>query len=178
MTVAVGGLWWYGTNGVGPPADLDQARGTFSGPLRIERRPDAFRWLVFDAFTYVSLAGWAVTVMAGFVTDGASVPRPLWWLWPPLGGQYDRSAVVHDYLYKHAEDFAGLTRWQVDRLMLEMMQVDGVGWWARRAIYAGVVAGGWVTWNRYRSETTYVSVPDEVIPSSAFAAGDRAPALS
>lgn len=33
----------------------------------------------------------------GFVTDGASVPRALWWLFPPTG-RYFLAAVVHDYL--------------------------------------------------------------------------------
>jgi len=37
------------------------------------------------------------TVPAGFVTDGATVPRFLWPLFPPVG-RYLAAAVLHDYL--------------------------------------------------------------------------------
>ena len=35
-------------------------------------------------------------IMAGFTSDGASVPRFLWRLYPPFG-KYLEAAVVHDY---------------------------------------------------------------------------------
>ena len=40
----------------------------------------------------------AVHVPAGFVTDLASIPWPLWWHLRP-DGQYALAAVIHDYLY-------------------------------------------------------------------------------
>lgn len=42
-------------------------------------------------------SGRLVEVPAGFVTDGASVPRAFWALLP-VWGRYSRAAVVHDYL--------------------------------------------------------------------------------
>lgn len=44
---------------------------------------------------------WRVTepflrVPAGFISDGASVPRPLWWFLDPAGEAFE-AAVVHDY---------------------------------------------------------------------------------
>ncbi|MCJ2121802.1 DUF1353 domain-containing protein [Methylobacterium sp. J-077] len=39
-----------------------------------------------------------VLVESGFVTDLASVPRPLWSIFPPTG-RYAYAAIVHDYLY-------------------------------------------------------------------------------
>lgn len=41
-----------------------------------------------------------VTIPKDFVTDGASVPRLLWWLLPPTGVYFDE-AVLHDYLVRY-----------------------------------------------------------------------------
>lgn len=35
-------------------------------------------------------------IPAGFVTDGASVPRPLWWFIDPAGEAFE-AAIVHDF---------------------------------------------------------------------------------
>lgn len=40
-----------------------------------------------------------VEVHEGFVTDFASVPRPLWW-WIAPWGRHGRAAIIHDYLYQ------------------------------------------------------------------------------
>ena len=40
-----------------------------------------------------------VTVPAGFVTDGASVPEALQWTFEPFSDEYATACVVHDYLY-------------------------------------------------------------------------------
>ncbi|WP_062120568.1 DUF1353 domain-containing protein [Aureimonas sp. AU40] len=39
-----------------------------------------------------------VIVPVGFVTDGATVPRCLWWFLPPWGTRESKAAVVHDFL--------------------------------------------------------------------------------
>jgi hypothetical protein len=41
------------------------------------------------------------TVKAGFVSNGASVPRIFWWLEPPAGRLFE-AAVLHDYMYSNA----------------------------------------------------------------------------
>ncbi|MBL4831140.1 MAG: DUF1353 domain-containing protein [Aliivibrio sp.] len=41
------------------------------------------------------------TVPARFETDGASVPRALWWLFSPAGVLFQAS-VIHDHLYSNA----------------------------------------------------------------------------
>lgn len=84
-------------------------------------------------------------VPAGFKTDLASIPQILWNILPPFG-RYDAAAVVHDYLYQHN----GVTRGEADAILHEAMHVLRVGRAKRWAIYYGVRATGWVTWNRYR----------------------------
>ena len=138
------------------------APGSFSGPLRLEKVDNQRLWLLLEPLTYWPLAAEAVMVPAGFLTDGASVPRLLWALYPPFGGEYDRAAVVHDYLYRFAELYHGndhghISRGQADDLMLEMMEVDGFRPSGRRTVWSGVRVGGWVSWRRYRKaaqETT------------------------
>lgn len=40
-------------------------------------------------------------VEKGFITDFASVPKWLWWLFPPRkGNEADIAFIVHDYLYR------------------------------------------------------------------------------
>jgi len=51
-----------------------------------------------------------ITIKAGFRTDGASVPRLLWGLFPPNRTDYLPCAVIHDYLcdleeYKKADEY-------------------------------------------------------------------------
>jgi Protein of unknown function (DUF1353) len=98
-----------------------------------------------------------VDVPVGFRTDGASVPRIFWNLYPPWG-PYGKPAGVHDYLYQKRliTQPASLTarryveRAEADSILRDAMQVVGIGWWTRHVIYVGVRAGGWVTWDKYR----------------------------
>lgn len=67
---------------------------TFVGPLKLQAgEVDAWaRWTLLEPLQYES-----IIVPTGFETDGASIPRPLWWFLPTWG-RYSRAAVVHDYL--------------------------------------------------------------------------------
>lgn len=112
-------------------------------------------WRTTRAITYhVGSLGsaWTITVPSGFDTDGASVPRLLWIVWPPLGGDYDQAAVLHDYLYR--TQFMCMERVVADALLLEAMKALGTGALARWGIFVGVRAGGWVTYRRYRRQGT------------------------
>ncbi len=83
-------------------------------------------------------------LLKGFKTDFASIPRLLWWIFPPATGKHRRAAVVHDYLYRYQE----LPRKQSDDAFLELMFNDGVNWFSRYIIYLGVRIGGWYAWNK------------------------------
>jgi hypothetical protein len=87
-----------------------------------------------------------ITVPAGFKTDLASIPAPVWILIPKVG-KYDKAAVIHDFLYANN----GCTRDEADNVLKEAMRVLNVPGWRLHLIYAGVRAGGWDSWNDYRS---------------------------
>jgi uncharacterized protein DUF1353 len=99
--------------------------------------------LVYDSATL----GRTVGVPKGFITDLASIPRVLWNVLPPIGA-YDAAAVVHDYLYRTG----GCTRAQADRVLYEAMIALKVDALQARIIYAGVMVGGWKSWNAYRAK--------------------------
>lgn len=117
----------------------------FTGPLTITELDNEVRlWRLETPLVYEVGhlgSGRVVEVPAGFITDGASVPRPFWSLLPAWGS-YSRAAVLHDYLLvrlygpdPHAE---ALSRLQADRIFLEAMNVLGTGAITRTLLYAGV----------------------------------------
>ena len=76
----------------------------------------------------------------GFITDGASVPRLLWWLFPPHG-RYMAAAVLHDFLLQESS----ISRQQADAAFLEAMQKMGVTPWRRWIMYVAVRLRGWIS---------------------------------
>lgn len=60
------------------------------------RRRDDDRWVLVDPLVYRGTRDTFI-VKAGYVTDFATVPRPLVWLIPRFG-RYTLAAILHDYL--------------------------------------------------------------------------------
>lgn len=130
----------------------------FLEPLRVEFI-DGRYWVLLTSFEYRlkddSEGSEYVRIGAGFRTDFASIPRGLWNLFPPTG-KYTPAALVHDCLYKTAyvERIDGtlrtVDRWEADQIFYDAMAVLGVNWFTRRAIWAGVRAGGWMAWRKHR----------------------------
>ena len=107
-------------------------------PITLQPLNNGRDWMLVKPY-----ARGAWTVPAGFVTDLASVPaaaRGLVATW----GKHGPAAILHDWMYRTQLD--GLTRRMADRIMLEVMRQDGVGWLKRRAIYAAVRLGGGKHW--------------------------------
>lgn len=78
-----------------------------------------------------------ITVPKGFLTDFASVPRlPLVYLL--AGGEADRAALVHDWLYHSHE----VSRANADAILDEAMAATGQPWWRRKLMWLGVRVGG------------------------------------
>jgi hypothetical protein len=102
-----------------------------------------------------------VTVPAGFRTDGASIPRALWWLEPPWG-RAAAAAVVHDRLYAlrragtpHA---AAMTRRQCDALFHAALLASGVP----RPV-------AWLLWAAVRSfGRPFATLPHPAPPSAGL----------
>lgn len=89
-----------------------------------------------------------VIVPKGFVTDAATTPMFLWWLFPP-DGPWKRASVIHDYMYR-----TGYSRIQCDAAFRHVMEVDEIPAWRRCAMFYAVRVGGWRPWRRYKMEST------------------------
>jgi hypothetical protein len=138
------------------------AAGAFSGDPLI-RKVGVRLWRLEETLAYRSRAGRLFVVDVGFFTDGASVPRAVWWLYPPFGDRYDRAAILHDFLYQHAERYDGddhghISRAEVDALFREAMEVDGFRASGRAVVYAAVRSGGWAAWRAHRHAAGAASV--------------------
>lgn len=107
---------------------------------------NAKNWQLLQPFMYdvgSEGSGNTITVPAGFITDGASVPRFLWALLPSWGS-YSRAAVVHDFLCallnKGTPHPLAPTRQRADAILYEAMVVCGTGVVIRWTIWAAVRA--------------------------------------
>jgi hypothetical protein len=87
-----------------------------------------------------------VDVPTGFLTDGATIPRFLWWLLPPLG-EYSQATTLHDWLcstYRITRVINGvptqvsITRKEIDGILAEAMNVLTVTPWKKFVINTGV----------------------------------------
>lgn len=87
-----------------------------------------------------------VDIESGFLTDGATIPRALWWLLPPLG-EYTQATTLHDKLcntYYVIELIDGvetkvpIDRKRIDSILEEALIVTNVTKWKRLVIMAGV----------------------------------------
>ena len=114
--------------------------GQFQSELDVTPLADGVNWRLNKPLVYVTSWGMQITVPAGFTTDFASTPRPIWWLLPPVG-TYDGPAVVHDWLYRNH-----YTRWLCDGVIWESMRAIKVPAWMVWTIYLALRVGGWWAW--------------------------------
>jgi len=104
-------------------------------------------WFTDDEFTFyigVVKDQKYVIVPDGFFTDGATVPRFLWWMFPPWG-VYGQAAVLHDFLCQNLRltkngDNPDLTvsQTEVDKIFEMAMKVLGTPWIKRKIMYWAV----------------------------------------
>ena len=125
----------------------------FSAPLNTQFDAQASKvlgkdyWRVTQGFRYYLRhedgEEW-VYVPAGYLTDGASVPRLFWSLLPPWGA-YGQAAVVHDIVCEYLSITVNgmprtITRKACDDILFEAMAMLGVPAYKRRIIELGVNA--------------------------------------
>lgn len=109
------------------------------------RKPTTYQ-LARD-YRYVTPEGWEISVPAGLITDGASVPRALWWAIPP-DGLHRAACLIHDWLYQIGP-LAQLFRSDCDKVLRTMLeQTPGLPEWQPRTMWLAVRAFGWLPWSR------------------------------
>lgn len=104
----------------------------FKTTLKVEKI-GTNRWRLLEPLVYEGSEE-LIKVPEGFETDFASVPRIAWRICPPVAGNHAEPAVVHDYLCETSNDQPA-----TDKIFLEAMKANGVGWLTRTVIYLAVM---------------------------------------
>ena len=127
--------------------------GQFIGDIDLRVIPgDPKNWLVPHEFDYVCDSGEIIHVQQGLITDLASTPRIIWWVYPPFG-LYTGAAIVHDKLYTDQPwGTSDIARKKSDLILLEAMKVEQVSKITRGTIYSQVRMWGWVAWNQHTKD--------------------------
>ena len=103
---------------------------TLTSELKMTKMPLG-EWRMWRLDEPLSYQG--ITVPKGFTSDGASVPRPLWWFLPTWG-RYSSAAIVHDYLCRET----GKPRRIADSIFYDGMVECGVNVTVRWLIWLSV----------------------------------------
>lgn len=129
--------------------------GSFTSPP-IVRMHGLYRWELFTAYTYYRNPIYdkdgnvkrpedyteeekrhrsfeKIVVPAGYITDLATIPRPLWSIFPPHD-VYAKAAILHDFLYDNAIG----SKAEADLVFHEAMLVLGIPKWKAFIFYWGV----------------------------------------
>jgi hypothetical protein len=122
---------------------MDNAMTDEFGTPALVRHVGKHRFVLCEELTYPTLGFGTITVPKGFISDGASIPWALTWLFPRFGPSLN-AAIVHDWLY-WAQPFS---RRVSDWLFREAMEDLGIACWRRDVIYQGVDKFGWLSWKK------------------------------
>ena len=101
--------------------------------------------ILLEEYAY-EINGYLIRVPKSFITDGASVPKSLQWIYNPYG-KYIKAAVIHDYLYSTFNN-TGINRTLADKIFNFIMKETGVSANIRRKFYAAVRAFGETSWKK------------------------------
>lgn len=107
-------------------------------------------WVVTRDHTYKGH-----TVPAGFITDLASIPWIVQFLF--LNDETRKAAVHHDESYCNNK----MSREDCDNMLLSFLRADGVGKLHSRLIWLGVRIGGWLHYNKCKNGYT----EEDYVPS-------------
>ncbi|HWT40132.1 MAG TPA: DUF1353 domain-containing protein [Dongiaceae bacterium] len=103
-------------------------------------------WRIMNTFRFyphIEDKSTYVEIPEGFLSDGATVPRPFWWLLPAWGS-YGQAAITHDYLCETGRMvISGVpttlqTRAEADKIFKEAMLALGVPTWKKNVMYLAV----------------------------------------
>lgn len=83
-----------------------------------------------------------IKIPAGFVFDGASIPRLLRWLFSRVGAPHQVAALLHDWMYSEQL----VSRRHADRMYFRVCKKMGVGTGAAAAMYLALILFGSAAW--------------------------------
>lgn len=109
--------------------------------------------ILLEEYVY-DINGYLIRVPKSFITDGASVPKSLQWLYNPYG-KYINAAVVHDYLYSCYNN-TGINRTLADKIFDFIMKETGVNAKTRRKFYVAVKYFGKIFWQDKLKNEGYI----------------------
>ena len=90
-----------------------------------------------------------IEVKAGFVFDGASIPRALWRLCGhPLEAPRIAAALAHDWIYAAK----ACDRADADAIYREICRMVGIAWACRTTEYYVLRWFGWIAWYRHTQD--------------------------
>jgi hypothetical protein len=97
----------------------------------------------------------------GFISDAASVPRPLWWIQSDTDPDIEYASFAHDLLYSvHGKlPDRTLTRKDCDGVIREQMKAVGSSRFHYQGVYLALRAFGWHGWNSHTPEYKLVNTP-------------------
>lgn len=118
------------------------------------RMHDHDKWEVLSPVTFVIVddgPNALVTVGAGFITDGASVPSILHWCMPSWHKRYGFAALLHDFLYVHqdrAQEVAAVFGFKDARKAADDIFFSMIRGWRRYPMWIAVRLFGGVVWRK------------------------------
>jgi hypothetical protein len=112
--------------------------------FQLETTPCGRWYITLQPIHWLRLGGcYPIVVPRGFASDGASVPRAFWRLFPPLG-RYTGAAVLHDWLYRTK----AVSRAVADEIFHEACRDLGVPPVQALVLFYAVRAFGWLSYGR------------------------------
>lgn len=138
-------------------------------PLPVKKRWERRRWLLIEDWECTLLGkDYTYIIPAGFVFDGASIPRLFWNILSPTGYLF-MAGLVHDFVYKHGFLFTYSTleldgvRGRIYREQCTQKEADYKfeslahkicldARYSTKAALISLRAFGWLTWNNYRKQ--------------------------
>lgn len=132
--------------------------GQFEGRFIVEPLLDGRNFKLVEELIYTDPSGVRWTVPAGTITDGASVPRAAWILFPPFTGKYRVAAVVHDHFCQTRN-----RPWEaVHRVFYDAMLTAGVDTPTAKTMFAAV----WVFGPRWLADGSLARSAAQNLPES------------
>jgi hypothetical protein len=117
-------------------------------------------WLDVDSEKNQLIEDWWVTidgvpscVPAGYITDWASIPSWIEWLYPHDARPFRCAALFHDYCYSHL--WPMVSKGFADKAFREILKASGVPVWRRWAFWGAVRVGGKGGWHRVKDPNAH-----------------------